>query len=127
MRWGSNGNDTDDKGEAGRGRPKGAKDSKARQYRSRMAAVEVSGAANGRRESPGIEVPRQTIDLLCDLRTERESVLRKKIDQGKIVAFVRSRMLFVEPKAFLEYWLGGMNGRKHVVDSGMKEFLRTGK
>ena len=56
-----------------------------------------------------------------------ESVLRKKVLQGKIVAFVRSRMLFVEPKAFLEYWLGGMNGRKHVVDDGMKEFLRTGK
>jgi hypothetical protein len=36
-------------------------------------------------------------------------------------------MLFVEPKAFLEYWLGGMNGRKHVVDDGMKEYLRTGK
>jgi len=35
-------------------------------------------------------------------------------------------MLFVEPKAFLEYWLGGMNGPK-VVDDGMKEFLRTGK
>ena len=110
----------------GRGRPKGAKDSKARQYRSRMAAVEVSGLQTVEEKVRALKSPAR-LSTYSAISGLSESVLRKKIDQGKIVAFVRSRMLFVEPKAFLEYWLGGMNGRKHVVDSGMKEFLRTGK
>jgi hypothetical protein len=112
----------------GRGRPAGSKDSKPRQYHSRAAVIEVEGLTTVEEKVRALKAPAK-LSTYARISGLSESVLRRKISQGKIRAFVRSHMLLIEPRFFLEYWQGGQNGTgvKHVVDAGMKEYLRTEK
>ena len=90
----------------GRGRPKGAKDSRPRQFHSRTAVSEVAGLTTVEEKVRALKSPAK-LSVYSAISGLSEAVLRKKIIQGKLSAFARSRMIFVEPKAFLEYWLGG--------------------
>jgi hypothetical protein len=98
----------------GRGRPAGSKDSRPRQYRSRLAADD------GKPELLTVEDRIRTltsparVSTLSEISGLSEATLRKKIEQGKIRAFKRSGIILVEPKDFLEYWLGGKT--EHAVD-----------
>jgi integrase/recombinase XerD len=120
--------DTQTTQKRGRGRPAGSKDTKPRQYHSRVAITEVEGLTTVEEKIRALKAPAK-LSTYAAISGLSESVLRRKISQGKIRAFVRSRMIMVEPRFFLEYWNGGQNGTgvKHVVDEGMKEYLRTGK
>ena len=90
--------------------------------------IEVEGLTTVEEKVRALKAPAK-LSTYARISGLSESVLRRKISQGKIRAFVRSHMLLIEPRFFLEYWQGGQNGTgvKHVVDAGMKEYLRTEK
>jgi hypothetical protein len=102
----------------GRGRPAGSKDTRARVYR-RMT-LETDGAdLRGGMLSVEDHIRKLKhpvrVSTLAEISGLSEATLRKKIMQGKIKAFKRSGIVLVEPKCFLEYWLGGV-GIKPIVN-----------
>jgi hypothetical protein len=90
----------------GRGRPRGAKDKQPRQFHSRTAVSEVSGLMTVEEKVRALRSPAK-LSVYATISGLSEAVLRKKIIQGKLNAFARSRMIFVEPIEFLRYWQGG--------------------
>jgi hypothetical protein len=103
----------------GRGRPVGSKDMKARVYRRKMTletdGVDLQGGMLSVEDRIRKLKHPVRVATLSEFSGLSEATLRKKIEQGKIKAFKRSGMVLVEPKCFLEYWLGGV-GVKPIVN-----------
>jgi hypothetical protein len=91
-----------------RGRPAGVKDSKPRQYRSHRNGDEHSGPLLTVEEQVRRMTGPARISTYASFCGLSKATLRKKVEQGKIRGvFKRSGIILIEPKDFLEYWLGG--------------------
>jgi hypothetical protein len=103
----------------GRGRPAGSKDTKARVYRRKLTlendGVDMSGGLLSVEDHIKRLKHPVRVSTLAEISGLSEATLRKKIVQGKIRAYKRSGIVLVEPKDFLEYWLGGV-GVKPIVN-----------
>ena len=99
------------------GRPKGKKDSKPRQrkvvpFSGDQIEVQLSVEQQIRRLTRPVRV--STLSAITNMS---KALIRSKIAQGKIRAFKRSGVVLIEPCDFLEYWLGGKNGKIVPADS----------
>jgi hypothetical protein len=88
----------------GRGRPKGSKDGKPRQYRN--STPDFRDGLSVEDKIRQLKRPVR-VSVIAEISGLSEATLRKKIDQDKIRAFKRSGVTLIEPLDFLEYWLQG--------------------
>jgi hypothetical protein len=94
----------------GRGRPPGSRDSRPRQFRSKMLLAQIHGQGQSVEDQIKALTRPARISTLSMISGLSEASLRKKIEQGKIKAFRRSGIVLVEPQDFLEYWRDGLTG-----------------
>jgi hypothetical protein len=88
------------------------KDSRPRQFHSRTAVSEIAGLTTVEEKVRALRSPSK-LSVYAAISGLSEAVLRKKVIQGKLAAFSRSRMIFVEPIEFLRYWQGGQKKKGH--------------
>jgi hypothetical protein len=93
----------------GRGRPPGSKDSGPRHYRRKTDFTgNDTGMLSVEDKLRQLTHP-ERVNAYAEISGLSAATIRKKVEQGKIPAFVKSGMTLIEPKDFLTYWLQGRN------------------